>query len=242
MVEVFFNSSAPIGDNSTRRIEGIYHQSKDVNAPLALVLPSHPRYGGNMNNKVVCNLFDAFANNDITVLKINFRDVGKQASMFNRGIDELSDAAAAMDWLQDNNVSTVPFWVAGFSFGAWVAMQLMMRRPEVERFVSIAPSANQYDFSFLFPCPVPGLIIQGDRDNISEEVMVSQLAEKLISSMNSEYMQYHVIDGADHFFHDNMGEINKIIDDYVKAWLNNVSTVNKNNFVKRARRKTRQPA
>lgn len=242
MVEVFFNSSTPVNDSSAGRIEGIYHQSQDVNAPLALVLPPHPQYGGNMDNKIVCNLFDAFVNNGFSVLKINFRNVRKQASVFNRGIDELSDAASAMDWLQDNNVSTVPFWVAGFSFGAWVAMQLMMRRPEVERFISVAPPANQYDFSFLFPCPVPGLIIQGGQDNISEEVVVSQLAEKLINSVNSEYMQYHVIDGADHFFHDSIREINKIADDYIKVWLSNISTVNKNDIVKRTRRRTRQHA
>lgn len=242
MIEVFFNSSAPTSSSSAERIEGIYHQSKDVNAPLALVLPPHPQYGGNMNNKIVCSLFDALANNGFSVLKINFRNTGKPTSVFNKGIDELSDAASAMDWLQDNNVSTVPFWVAGFSFGAWVAMQLMMRRPEVERFISVAPLANQYDFSFIFPCPVPGLIIQGSQDNISEEVAVSQLAEKLISSMNSKYMQYHVVDGADHFFRDNIEEINKITDDYIKIWLSNISTVNKNNFVKRTRRRTHQHA
>ena len=55
-------------------------------------------------------------------------------------------------------------WVAGFSFGAWIGMQLLMRRPEVEGFISIAPPANLYDFSFLAPCPSSGLIVHGEKD------------------------------------------------------------------------------
>ncbi len=235
MVEVFFNS--PAG-----RIEGIYHQSKNVDSPLALVLHPHPQYGGNMNNKIVCNLYNIFANNGFSVLKINFRGVGKSTGLFDKGIGELSDAATAMDWLQDNNTSTVPFWIAGFSFGAWVTMQLMMRRPEVESFIAVAPPTNQHDFSFLFPCPVPGLIIQGNQDNISEEAAVSQLANRLINSMDNKYMQYHVIDGADHFFRNNAEEINTTVDTYIRTWLSNVSTINKNNFAKKTRRRIRQHA
>ena len=57
-------------------------------------------------------------------------------------------------------------WIAGFSFGAWIGMQLLMRRPEIEGFISIAPPANLYDFSFLAPCPSSGLIIHGDKDAV----------------------------------------------------------------------------
>jgi pimeloyl-ACP methyl ester carboxylesterase len=52
-------------------------------------------------------------------------------------------------------------WVAGFSFGAWIGMQLLMRRPEITGFISVSPPANMYDFSFLAPCPSSGLIING---------------------------------------------------------------------------------
>ena len=57
-------------------------------------------------------------------------------------------------------------WIAGFSFGAWIGMQLLMRRPEIEGFISIAPPANLYDFSFLAPCPSSGLIVHGDKDAV----------------------------------------------------------------------------
>ena len=46
---------------------------------------------------------------------------------------------------------------SGYSFGAFVGMQLLMRRPEISGWVSVAPPANHYDFGFLAPCPCGGL-------------------------------------------------------------------------------------
>ena len=57
-------------------------------------------------------------------------------------------------------------WVAGYSFGAWIGMQLLMRRPEIDGFISVAPPANHYDFGFLAPCPSSGLIYHGDEDEL----------------------------------------------------------------------------
>ena len=53
-------------------------------------------------------------------------------------------------------------------------MQLLMRRPEIEGFISIAPPANLYDFSFLAPCPSSGLIIHGDKDAVVPHKDVQQ--------------------------------------------------------------------
>ncbi len=45
-------------------------------------------------------------------------------------------------------------------------MQLLMRRPEIDAFIAVAPPANNFDFGFLAPCPASGLIIQGDQDQL----------------------------------------------------------------------------
>jgi len=210
MNEVFFNGNAG-------RIEGRYHKSRSDDAPLALVLHPHPQYGGNMNNKVVYYTYKAFANNDFSVLRINYRGVGNSTGTFDRGIGELGDAAVAVDWLQNTNPNSSSLWVAGFSFGAWIAMQLMMRRPEIESFIAISPPANKYDFSFLSPCPVPGLIVQGNQDSISEEESVKNLATKISSLIkNNKYFKYQVIQGADHFFRDHMSDITRIVNDYIR--------------------------
>ncbi|MDN5247545.1 MAG: alpha/beta hydrolase [Wolbachia endosymbiont of Tyrophagus putrescentiae] len=212
MVEVFLN-------NTTERIEGEYHQSKDANAPVALVLHHHPQYGGNMSHKMVHNTYDAFVQNDFSVLKINFRGVGKSTGTFDKGMGELVDAAVAIDWLQEHNHSNTSIWIAGFSFGAWIAMQLTMRRPEIVGFVAISPPVTNYDFSFLFPCPVPGLILQSSNDTISEENDVSSLVKKLANSIKSEHMQYCTIDDTNHFFRNKEDEAMQIIDDYIKLRL-----------------------
>ncbi|QKX01828.1 alpha/beta hydrolase [Wolbachia endosymbiont of Cruorifilaria tuberocauda] len=213
MVEVFLN-------NAAKKIEGEYYQSKNTNAPVVLILHHHPQYGGNMDSKMIHGIYTSFIDNNFSALKINFRGVGKSTGTFDKGIGELTDAAVAIDWLQEHNPSNVPIWVAGFSFGAWVAMQLTMRRPEVVGFIALSLPATKYDFSFLSPCPVPGLIVQSSNDTISEESDVTELTKRLMNSVKSDHMEYHIIDNTNHFLKDKEEEVVQIIDDYIKLRLN----------------------
>jgi alpha/beta superfamily hydrolase len=145
------------------RLEGRYHPQKAKDAPIAIILHPHPQFGGTMNNRVVYNLHYAFHEMGFTVLRFNFRGVGRSQGEYDQGVGELSDAASALDYLQSMNPNAKHCWVAGFSFGAWIGMQLLMRRPEITGFISVSPPANMYDFSFLAPCPSSGLIINGTR-------------------------------------------------------------------------------
>ena len=90
MPEVIFNG--PDG-----RLEGRYHHSKTTNAPIALLLHPHPQYGGTMNNRVVYQLYHAFTQRGFSVLRFNFRGVGRSQGAYDEGIGELSDAASALD-------------------------------------------------------------------------------------------------------------------------------------------------
>ena len=207
MPEVIFN-----GPNG--RLEGCYHQSKRHNAPLALLLHPHPQYGGTMNNEVVFNLYQNFARRGFSSLRFNFRGVGRSQGQFDNGQGELSDAASALDWMQSRNPNTNTCWIAGFSFGAWVAMQLMMRRPEISGFISIAPPASQHDFSFLAPCPASGMIIHGDKDEVVPQSSVNRLAQKLQKQKNIK-IDYRIIEGSDHFFLDHLEPLNKQVNDYL---------------------------
>ncbi len=130
------------------RIEARYLPSPDPKAPVAIILHPHPRHGGSMNNKVTYLTYQSFVEKGFTVLRFNFRGVGKSEGTYDDGEGELSDAAAIIDWFQTFRPNARSFWVAGFSFGAWIGMQLLMRRPEIRGFISIAPPANLYDFSF----------------------------------------------------------------------------------------------
>ncbi len=181
------------------RLEARYHPQKERDAPIAIVLHPHPAYGGTMNNKVVYNLHYAFYNLGFTVMRFNFRGVGRSQGEYDMGIGELSDAASALDYLQSMNQNAKHCWVAGFSFGAWIGMQLLMRRPEITGFISVAPPANLYDFSFLAPCPSSGLIIHGDKDAVVPHKDVTGLVDKL-KTQKGIIIEQKVVQGANHFF------------------------------------------
>ena len=67
------------------RLEGRYHPQKDRDAPIAIILHPHPQFGGTMNNKVVYNLHYAFLNMGFTVLRFNFRGVGRSQGEYDQG-------------------------------------------------------------------------------------------------------------------------------------------------------------
>jgi alpha/beta superfamily hydrolase len=196
------------------RLEGRYHHSETPRAPIAVILHPHPQHGGTMNNKVVYNLYYVFVKKGFSVVRFNFRGVGRSQGDFDNGQGELSDAASALDWLQSVNPNASSCWVAGFSFGAWIGMQLLMRRPEIEGFVSIAPPANMYDFSFLAPCPSSGLILQGTEDDVVPEPSVEKLANKLKMQKNI-VIDYQLVKGANHFFKDHMDQLVTSVNSYV---------------------------
>ncbi len=207
--------------------EGKHYTAKDPNAPTVLVLHPHPLHGGTMNNKVVYKLFHTFVNNGFSALRFNFRGVGKSHGVFDHGVGELIDATTALDWLQHNNPDVSNYWVAGFSFGAWVGLQLVMRRPEVKGFIMVSPPANSYDFSFLSPCPVSGCIIQGTNDLVVPEPQVAKLVEQISIQPNIK-IQYSVINKAEHFFTDKLDELESVVDKYIKSEISVSNRVVKN--------------
>jgi alpha/beta superfamily hydrolase len=198
------------------RLEGRYQHGTLPNAPIALMLHPHPQHGGTMNNKVIYAAYHAFARKGFSVLRFNFRGVGRSQGRFDRGEGELSDAASALDWLQGYNPNATACWIAGFSFGAWIGMQLLMRRPEISGFISIAPPANLYDFSFLAPCPASGLVLQGDVDDVVPAESVGKLVHKLSNQRDID-IDYRLIPGANHFFHDRLDELTIELDQFIAS-------------------------
>ncbi|MEM7188010.1 MAG: alpha/beta hydrolase [Pseudomonadota bacterium] len=197
------------------RLEGRYHPLPDKDAPIAIILHPHPKYGGTMNNPVTYRLHYAFREIGFTVMRFNFRGVGRSQGEFDQGIGELSDAASALDYLQSMHESAKACWVAGFSFGAWIGMQLLMRRPEINGFISVAPPANMYDFSFLAPCPSSGLIINGEADRIVPMEDVTKLSDKL-KAQKGITITHDTVPEANHFFERGMDPMIERVKEYVQ--------------------------
>ncbi len=200
---------------SSGRIQAKYFKSKQRGAPVALVLQPHPQYGGTMNNKVVYETYNCFYKNNFSVIRINFRGVDKSDGVFDNGQGELSDAAAALDWIEKENPGYSQCWVSGFSFGALICMQLIMRRPEVNKFITLSPQPNLYDFSFLSPCPISGIVVYGKNDELVHVDHILNLKKRLSMQKNIE-VKFESINNANHFYKNKEKELSTVIDRYIK--------------------------
>ncbi|NBV54176.1 MAG: alpha/beta fold hydrolase [Proteobacteria bacterium] len=197
------------------RLEAKYFAQKNNESPIAVILHPHPLHGGTMNNKVTYRLFETFVRHGFSVLRFNFRGVGNSEGTFDNGVGELSDAAAALDWLHAQHPHTPEIWLAGFSFGAWITMQMLMRRPDLKRFIAVAPPAGMYDFTFLSPCPTSGLVIYGTADEITppqdtENMLKKSTRQKGIAISAAK------IQGADHFFTNQQDELAATMSAYLQ--------------------------
>ena len=197
------------------RLEAKYYKNPKFGSPVAIVLQPHPQYGGTMNNKIVQLAYNIFLENGFSVIKLNFRGVGKSDGVFDNGQGELSDAAAALDWVERENLDYSQCWVSGFSFGALICMQLIMRRPEVNNFIAISPQPNVYDFSFLAPCPTSGLVVYSEIDELVTKESIEEL-DKRIKNQKGVEVIFAKIEKANHFFREKEKELSQIIKKYIK--------------------------
>ncbi len=200
IVEIFI--PGPAG-----RLEAKYYKNQKITSPIALVLQPHP--------KVVVETFHAFMDNGFSVCRVNFRGVGKSDGEFDNGQGELADAAAALDWIERENFDNSQCWVAGFSFGSLISMQLLMRRPEINRFISISPQPNVYDFSFLSPCPTSGLMVYGKKDELVPVDHINELNKRL-SSQKGIKVDFQSVPEANHFFAKSENSLRKVLDKYIQ--------------------------
>ena len=197
------------------RLEGKYFKNNKAGSPVAIVLQPHPQYGGTMNNRIVQETYNVFIKNGFSVLRFNFRGVGKSEGTFDNGQGELSDAAAALDWIERENQDYAQCWIAGFSFGSLICMQLIMRRPEVTKFVAISPQPNVYDFTFLAPCPTSGQIVFSEKDELVSKESINELRNRLNTQKGID-VNFSEIKNSNHFFKNKEEELKRTIDKYIK--------------------------
>ena len=181
------------------RIQGKYYAQKNKTSPSVIIVPPDPRYGGNLDNKIVEETANVFIKCGFSVLRINYRGIDKSEGTFTCKEDAIFDTSVAIDWLHEQNEESSHFWLVGYSFGAYVAGNVMMRRPEIETFVLISPLLNKYNFSFISPCLASGAIIIGENDDFT----TIEDAEKLVTKMNESALfntQLITIPDANHLY------------------------------------------
>ena len=142
------------------RLEGRFSPAPRPRAPVAMILHPHPQGGGTMNEQITQRLYKTFVNRGFATLRFNFRGVGRSQGSFDNGVGELSDAASALDWVQQVHPEAQVTWVAGVSFGALIGMVFLVRKVRAKKAVmkkmpsSRAPRASpSHDNQPCFPLP-----------------------------------------------------------------------------------------
>lgn len=200
------------------RIEARYNPADAEGAPIALILHPHPRAGGTMQDPATITLFEMFAAHGFSTMRFNFRGVGRSQGSFDAGVAELSDAAYVLDHLEALNESPRQVWVSGVSFGAYICLQLLMRRPEIDGFIAVAPPANHYDLAFLAPCPASGIIIGGEKDQVAPPSDIDRALTK-VRVQKGELIERGDVPGANHFFHGKLAELEAMAAGYLETRL-----------------------
>ena len=188
------------------RLEGLLHE-RAVAPPAvaALVCHPHPSYGGTMHNKVVHRVASTLHDLGAAVLRFNFRGVGASEGAFDQGAGELEDARAALAFLRARHPGA-RLWLAGFSFGAWVAARLTASDAAAERVILVAPPVATESFEVLARSPTPKHVIQGAADDVSP---LAQLEREFPGW--SEPKQLLIVPGANHFFDRHLGALSEAL-------------------------------
>ncbi len=194
------------------RLEARLAGAADPACPVAVVLHPHPLHGGTMNNKVAYAIFRSLVEAGCHAIRFNFRGVGRSCGEHDGGDGEVEDALAVVDWMQRRHPQSSATWIAGFSFGAWVAARVLARRRDIGRFVLVAPDATTRDWSFLEEVPADGLVIQGNADTVVAPDDVAALAGTLVSLTRS--LRFEMIEGAGHFFENDMEAVRGLVRDH----------------------------
>src|SRR4051795_2603498 len=183
-----------------------------VRAAVVFAHP-HPQFGGTMHTKAVYQGAKGLARIGCAVLRFNFRGVGRSAGEFDQGEGEMDDFRAALDYMAARYPG-VPLWAAGFSFGAWVALEVGAEDPRVSALIGIAPpvatsvSGQAYTFEATLASTKPKFFVQGEGDEVCPIEEMWSFYGKL-----EEPKELVVIDMANHLFEGQAAEVGEALED-----------------------------
>jgi uncharacterized protein len=177
--------------------EGILaYPDRVTHAPGLVICHPHPLHGGDMENNVVRGLAEAFAPAGFAVLRFNFRGVGRSTGQYSEGIGEQEDAKAAVDWLiAQAGVDPTRLFLAGYSFGARIALAVASTDPRVCGFIAVAPPVLRGEWPPLHSRHGPKIFLCGDRDPYAPPEVLANLVNSL-----PEPKHLRIFPDTDHFF------------------------------------------
>jgi hypothetical protein len=187
------------------RLEALLEEPDDQTPRLAaLVCHPHPLYGGTLHNKVVYRIARGLRHAGVTVLRFNFRGVGASEGEHANMIGEIEDARAALDWLRQR-YSSLPFALAGFSFGAGVITRLGYPLRDVAFLMAVGYPTQQSN-PYLDACPAPKVFVQSTRDQFGPRPELEAVYAKLAGPKELIW-----IEAEDHFFRGGLDQLEQAV-------------------------------
>lgn len=198
-------------DGPVGRLEAIFELPEgEAAVGCVVVCHPHPQHGGTMHNKVAHTLARAFVRKGFAALRFNFRGTEQSDGEFDDAVGELDDALAAIDWMREK-LPELPLWVAGFSFGAAVAVKAAVTT-EIEGLVSVAPAISRFASGLETQPRCPWLIVQGDQDEL---VDIDETVAWFDSLQPGPELL--IIPDGEHFFHGRLVELRDAVTVFVES-------------------------
>ncbi|HWS88911.1 MAG TPA: alpha/beta fold hydrolase [Pyrinomonadaceae bacterium] len=203
------------------RLEAILKEPRGAEArAAALVLHPHPLHGGTMHNKVVFRTARGLEDAGAVTLRVNFRGVGHSTGRHTgaRG-GEQEDARVALDYLI-GKYPNLPVFLAGFSFGARVGLEVGTHDARVKYLVGVGTPVSiperEYDFSFVEACRKPLLLVHGEQDEFGSVPDLRALAARL---PDPSLARIKIIPHASHFFDDQLEDLRRAVAEWTEEML-----------------------
>ncbi|WP_230396768.1 alpha/beta hydrolase [Piscirickettsia salmonis] len=182
-------------------------ESSQQQKVTVVICHPHPLFEGTLHNKVVHTLARTFKQQGLYAVRFNFRGVGHSTGEYSHGIGETADLAAVIDWVKAQQPDH-EIWLAGFSFGGYVAYRGASRF-NVNQLLLVAPAVVNFDFGSEVEPNCPTFLIQGMADEVVAAEAVLAWAEKL-----AQPPQIKRFEEAGHFFHGRLVDLRKVIEQH----------------------------
>lgn len=183
----------------------------------ALVCHPHPQHGGTMHNKVVYRLARGLRSEGAVALRFNYRGVNLSEGAYGHGIGETEDARACLAVLRERYPS-LPYLIAGFSFGSRVTLRLgcalPVEGPEAPKLLLAVGFPTVYrETAFLEGCGHRKVFIQSTEDEFGPGPELIHLVESL-----PDPKELHFVTAADHFFAQALDAFEEQVRETVRAF------------------------
>ena len=194
----------------TVKLEAVLREPEEAPRGAAVLCHPHPAFGGTMDNRVIYRSAKAVLRAGLIALRFNFRGVGKSSGDYDHGVGEKEDVASAIDYLEDRYPGQ-PLVLVGFSFGSVVGLEVGCRDPRIVAMIGLGVPVGKYDFEYLGENRKPTLFLIGEHDEMCPRDRMDALGRGLPPTSRLIW-----IEGADHFFANELETVQKHITDFLR--------------------------